>query len=97
MTERAILPDASLHEGSDVVNGVVGLILAVPILRYLLSPFLANENQVRFLDSSCNLEQFLLARLRLVTYRNPVETPGMDTANIACWVRNVDGNVQVLR
>jgi Rieske Fe-S protein len=74
-------------------NGIVGLILAVPIVRYLVSP-VSRERKPGY-DSWIalgNLEQFPSGETRLATYRNPVvsATDG-DTADIACWVRNVDG------
>ena len=74
-------------------NGIVGVILAVPIVRYLLSP-VTRERKSGY-DSWIllgNLEQFPSGETRLATYRNPV-TNGWDgdTADIACWVRNVDG------
>jgi menaquinol-cytochrome c reductase iron-sulfur subunit len=74
-------------------NGIVGLILAVPIVRYLLSP-VTRERKVGY-DSWIplgGLEQFPSGETRLATYRNPVVSASDgDTANIACWVRNVDG------
>jgi Rieske Fe-S protein len=74
-------------------NGIVGLILAVPIVRYLLSP-VTRERKVGY-DSWIplgGLEQFPSGEIRLATYRNPVVSASDgDTANIACWVRNVDG------
>jgi menaquinol-cytochrome c reductase iron-sulfur subunit len=77
------------------VNGVVGLILTVPILRYLLSP-VSRERKSGY-DSWIalgNLEQFPSGETRLATYRNPVVSPwDGDTADVACWVRNVDGHM----
>jgi menaquinol-cytochrome c reductase iron-sulfur subunit len=76
-------------------NGIVGLILAVPIVRYLLSP-VTRERKVGY-DSWIplgSLEQFPSGETRLATYRNPVVSASDgDTANIACWVRNVDGQM----
>jgi menaquinol-cytochrome c reductase iron-sulfur subunit len=76
-----------------LVNGVVGFILAVPILRYLLFP-VSRERKPGY-DSWIplgNLEQFPSGQTRLATYRSPVVNPwDGDTADIACWVRNVDG------
>jgi Rieske Fe-S protein len=74
-------------------NGVVGLILAAPIVRYLLSP--ASRMRKPGYESWVtlgNLEQFPSGETRLATYRNPVVNlwDGA-TADIACWVRNVDG------
>ena len=75
------------------LNGIVGVILAVPIVRYLLSP-VTRERKAGY-DSWIplgDLEQFPSGETRMATYRNPVVNPGDgDTAKIACWVRNVDG------
>ncbi len=75
------------------LNGIVGVILAVPIVRYLLSP-VTRERKAGY-DSWIplgNLEQFPSGETRLATYRNPVVNSwDGDTADIACWVRNVDG------
>jgi menaquinol-cytochrome c reductase iron-sulfur subunit len=74
-------------------NGIVGLILAVPIVGYLLSP-VTRERKAGY-DSWItlgSLEQFPSGETRLATYRNPVVSASDgDTANIACWVRNVGG------
>jgi Rieske Fe-S protein len=74
-------------------NGIVGVILAVPIVRYLLSP-VAHERKKGYESwvPLGNLEQFPSGETRLATYRNPVaNTWDGDTADIACWVRNVNG------
>jgi menaquinol-cytochrome c reductase iron-sulfur subunit len=74
-------------------NGIIGVILAVPIMRYLLSP-VTRERKPGY-DSWIplgSLERFPSGETRLATYRNPVVSASDgDTANIACWVRNVDG------
>jgi menaquinol-cytochrome c reductase iron-sulfur subunit len=75
------------------LNAVVGVILAVPVLRYLLSPVVGgaqsrNESWVAL----GNLQQFPSGETRLATYRNPIVTASDgQTADIPCWVRNVDG------
>jgi menaquinol-cytochrome c reductase iron-sulfur subunit len=75
------------------LNGIAGLILAVPIVRYLLSP-ITRERKVGYESwiSLGDLEQFPSGETRLATYRNPVAsaTDG-ETSDIACWVRNVNG------
>jgi Rieske Fe-S protein len=79
-------------------NGAVGIVLAVPILRYLLSPVVRAK---KGLDESWvslgKLEKFPSGETRLATFRNPVEAPtDGTTADIPCWVRNIDGqNFQV--
>jgi len=75
------------------LNGIVGAALAIPIVRYLLSP-LAREKNPGYQSwiSLGHLAQFPAGETRLATYRNPVVNPGDgQTGNIACWVRNVDG------
>jgi menaquinol-cytochrome c reductase iron-sulfur subunit len=93
MTRRALLMKIAIF-----FNGMIGLILAVPIVRYLLSPVVREKKGVY--DAWVvlgNLEQFPSGQTRLATYRNPVVSPTDGaTADIACWVRNVDGqNFQV--
>jgi Rieske Fe-S protein len=76
-----------------VFNGAVGTILAVPMVRYILSPVI-RERKPGYESwlSLGALSQFPAGQTRLATYRNPVMTPADgETANIPCWVRNVDG------
>jgi len=81
-----------------VLNGIVGAFLAVPIVRYLLSP-VTRERKVGYESwlSLGELKQFPAGQTRLATYRNPVVNAwDGDTGDIACWVRNVDDkNFQV--
>lgn len=74
-------------------NGIVGVILAVPIVRYLLSP-VARERKPGSESWIVlgGLEQFPSGETRLAAYRNPGANPSDgETADIPCWVRNVDG------
>ena len=87
-SRRALLVKVGL-----VLNGIVGAALAVPIVRYLLSP-LAREQKPGYQGwlSLGQIAQFPAGQTRLATYRNPVANPGDgQTATIPCWVRNVDG------
>ena len=93
MTRRALLMKLGIF-----FNGLIALALTVPIVRYLLSP-IAREKKGAY-DAWValgSLEQFPSGETRLATYRNPVVNPwDGDTADIACWVRNMDGqNFQV--
>jgi menaquinol-cytochrome c reductase iron-sulfur subunit len=93
LTRRALLMKLGI-----LFNGFIALVLAVPIVRYLLSP-IAREKKGAY-DAWValgNLEQFPSGQTRLATYRNPVVNPwDGDTGDIPCWVRNVDGqNFQV--
>jgi Rieske Fe-S protein len=76
-----------------LLNGIVGTILAVPVVRYLLSPVSQERNEgYESWVPLGSLEQFPSGQTRLATYRNPIVNPtDGDTADIACWVRNVDG------
>ena len=88
LTRRDILMKIGI-----LFNGIVAAILAVPIVRYLLSP-VAQERKGGYESwvPLGNIEQFPSGETRLATYRNPVVNPtDGETADIACWVRNVDG------
>ena len=88
MTRRELFVKAGI-----ILNSIVGVILAVPIVRYLLSPIArgaqaADESWVTL----GNLGLFPSGETRLATYRNPVVTAtDGQTADIPCWVRNIDG------
>jgi Rieske Fe-S protein len=74
-------------------NGAIGVVLAVPIVRYLLSPVI-RERRVGYESwlALGQLAEFPEGQTRLVTYRNPVSNPlDGQTANIPCWVRHVAG------
>jgi len=74
-------------------TGAVGLLLAVPIVGYILSPVI-RERRPGYESwlSLGPLSQFPTGQTRLATYRNPLTGPSDgETANIPCWVRNVDG------
>jgi Rieske Fe-S protein len=76
-----------------LLNGVVGVILAVPVLRYLLSPVARGQRgKSESWISLGNVAQFPSGQTRLATYQNPSADPSDGkTADIPCWVRNVDG------
>ena len=86
-SRRALLVNVALF-----FNAIVGVALAIPIVRYLFSP-LAREKNPGYQSwlSLGRLEQFPAGQTRLAIYRNPMVNPGDgQTANIPCWVRNVD-------
>jgi menaquinol-cytochrome c reductase iron-sulfur subunit len=93
ITRRGLLMKLGL-----LFNGAVGLVLAAPIVRYLVSP-LTRERKPGY-DSWLalgSLDQFPVGQTRLATFRNPVVNSwDGETADTPCWVRNVDGkNFQV--
>jgi len=77
-----------------LLNGAVGLILAVPIVRYLLSPVI--RERTSGYDSWLPLgplAQFPEGETRLATYRSPAANASDgETANIPCWVRRIAGD-----
>ncbi|HWF86416.1 MAG TPA: Rieske (2Fe-2S) protein [Vicinamibacterales bacterium] len=75
-------------------DGIVGVLVGVPIIRFLLSP-VAHEKQGHEESwlSLGPLERYPAGQTRLATYRNPVVTPtDGETAKVACWVRRIDGD-----
>jgi menaquinol-cytochrome c reductase iron-sulfur subunit len=81
-----------------IFNGLVGAVLAIPILRYILSPVIRERKPgyETWLPLG-SVDQFPSGQTRLATYRNPVANPwDGETANVACWVRHInDANFQV--
>jgi Rieske Fe-S protein len=67
--------------------------LAVPIVRYLLSPVVRGRRPASEAWVSLgSLEQFPAGETRFATFRNPVVNPwDGQTATIGCWVRHVSG------
>jgi Rieske Fe-S protein len=97
-TENGVSRRAALVKLGVFLNGILGAFLAVPIVRYLLSP-VTRERKAGYESwlSLGQLEQFPAGQTRLATYRNPVVNAwDGETDDIACWVRNVDDkNFQV--
>ena len=81
-----------------IFNGLVGVVLAVPMVRYILSP-VTRERKPGYEKwlSLGSIDQFPSGQTRLAAYRNPIANPwDGETANVACWVRHIDGaNFQV--
>lgn len=85
---------AALTKIAFAFNAVVGVVLAVPVIGYLLSPMVrARKNGYTSWFALGEVSKFPSGQTRLATYRNPI-TNAWDgqTADIACWVRNVDGS-----
>lgn len=74
-------------------NTLVAAVLAIPVVRFLLSA-VTREREPGYLSwvSLGSAGQFPSGETRLATFRNPYVTPtDGKTADTACWVRNVDG------
>ncbi|MGA7341651.1 MAG: Rieske (2Fe-2S) protein [Terracidiphilus sp.] len=69
------------------LNGLVGLVLAVPVVRYLLAPWRKDAS----FDSWVSLgeaDAFPTGETRLAFYKNPYTQPWDGaTDNVACYVR----------
>src|ERR1700679_3206375 len=76
-----------------MVNGAVGVVLAIPIVGYLLGPALKKTSADTSWINLGPLPHFPTGETRLVSYRNPI-TPDWDgqTGDIPAWVRRVSGD-----
>jgi Rieske Fe-S protein len=75
------------------LNGLAALLLATPIVGYLLSPVLrgGKGNQKSWVDLG-ELDEFPEGQTRLAKFQNPFSAPwDGDTDHIPCWVRRVAG------
>jgi menaquinol-cytochrome c reductase iron-sulfur subunit len=75
-------------------DAAVGVLLGVPIVRFLLSPVARGRSggYESWLSLGA-LDRYPVGQTRLATYRNPGLTPSDgETANVACWVRRIDTN-----
>ncbi|MGC1904007.1 MAG: Rieske (2Fe-2S) protein [Candidatus Acidiferrum sp.] len=73
-------------------NGIVAAFLAIPIVRYLLSPVarFRREKYEAWLPLGV-LDQYPTGETRFASFRNPdVQPTDGKTADSACWVRRVD-------
>jgi len=75
-------------------NGVVGVLLAIPVVGYLLAPVARGRKPgYESWISLGSIDQFPSGQTRLATYRNPVAHAwDGDSADIPCWVRHTDGD-----
>ena len=76
-----------------LLNGLAAVILAAPVIGYLLSPvFGAQRGQYKRWVSLGALDEFPEGQTRLAKFRNPISSPwDGDTDDIPCWVRRVSG------
>lgn len=82
-----------LFKLSLLLNGAVGVVLAVPIVGYLLGPAAKKAAAAKSWVPLGPLSDFPEGQTRLVNFRNPVTTKWDGaTGDIPCWVRRVAGN-----
>lgn len=73
-------------------NACVAFVLAIPIVRYLMSPAVsgAKDRFAKWLALG-SLEEFPAGQTRFATFTNPDTAPwDGKTAESACWVRRID-------
>ena len=73
-----------------LLNGVVGAVLAVPLVRYLLGPAIKNGEGTGAWISVGKISDFPAGETRLATFVSPVKRLGDgQTAKTPCWVRHI--------
>jgi quinol---cytochrome c reductase iron-sulfur subunit, bacillus type len=81
-----------------LLNGLAALVLATPVIGYLMSPILESQrNGFKRWIALGQLDEFPENQTRLATFKNPI-TGFSDgkTDDIPCWVRRMSGeNFQV--
>jgi len=83
---------AFLFKLSVLLNGVVGAVLAVPIVGYILGSALKKGSSYSSWVALGAIGEFPEGETRLVDYRNPVTAPwDGQTGSAACWVRHISG------
>jgi Rieske Fe-S protein len=72
-----------------LVNAVVGVAVAVPVVKYLLSPAKPDDAYKSWVSLG-SVDAFPVGETRLAKFTNPVsqEWDG-DTDRVACWVRHI--------
>jgi quinol---cytochrome c reductase iron-sulfur subunit, bacillus type len=93
-TQSTISRRALLMKLGVLLNGLVAIILAVPIVRFLFSSVTRGRGD-GYLSwvSLGSVDQFPEGQTRLATFRNPYVTPtDGKTVDTACWVRRIAGD-----
>src|ERR1700751_5883346 len=73
-----------------LINAVVGVAVAVPVVRYLLGP-VKRKGAYNSWISLGSVDRFPMGETRLATYENPDHYPwDGDTAKNPCAVRHID-------
>lgn len=79
-----------LMKAGVALNGLVGLALAVPIVRYLFTPWRSDASYKSWVSLG-STETFPAGETRLARYKNPFTRPwDGETDNVACYVRRED-------
>jgi Rieske Fe-S protein len=72
-----------------LVNAVVGVAVAVPVVKYLLSPAKPDDAYKSWVSLG-SVDAFPVGETRLAKFTNPVSQDwDGDTDRVACWVRHI--------
>ena len=75
-----------------LLNGLVAVAIATPVVGYLLGPVRRKGGYNSWIELG-PLTSYPAGQTRMATYRNPyTQSWDGETANIACWVRHTEGD-----
>ncbi len=75
------------------LNGIVGTVLAIPIIGYLLGPALRKRSSQNAWIDLGEASDYPEGETRLASFRDPFSVPwDGQTAEVPCWVRRIRGN-----
>jgi Rieske Fe-S protein len=88
LTRRGLLTKLAI-----LFNGLVAVVLAIPIVRFLISSITRGRANAYLAWVPLGaVSEFPEGQTRLATFRNPYVTPtDGKTADTACWVRHTEG------
>jgi Rieske Fe-S protein len=70
-------------------NAIVGVAIAVPVVKYLLSPIRSDDSYKSWVSLG-SVDAFPLGETRLAKFTNPVSRAwDGETDRVACWVRRI--------
>ena len=94
--DRAVSRRWVMMKAGIALNGLVGLALAVPIVRYIFAPWRSDKSYKSWISLG-KVESFPAGETRLTVYTNPYTRPwDGQTDKVACYVRRADStNFQV--
>ena len=79
-----------LFQLSLALNGAVGIVLAIPLIGYLLGPAMKKSSTVGAWLKLGSVDDFPVGETRLTDFQSPVASLGDgETAKVACWVRHI--------
>ncbi len=75
-----------------LLNGLVAVAIATPVVGYLLGPIRRKGGYNSWIELG-PLTSYPAGQTRMATYRNPyTHSWDGETANVACWVRHMEGD-----